>query len=104
MLGERLYPLVADLQPDRAAKITGMLLEMDNAEILLLIENPTALQTKVDEAVTVSGRNMLFSISPRCHTAQKTYKLSHASFWCWMESFSKLLIATSKIQMLFDVE
>lgn len=59
MLGERLYPLVAALQPDRAAKITGMLLEMDNAEILLLIENPSALQTKVDEAVTVLGEHGL---------------------------------------------
>lgn len=59
MLGERLYPLVAQLQPDRAAKITGMLLEMDNAEILLLIENPAALQTKVDEAVMVLGEHGL---------------------------------------------
>ncbi|CAD7702498.1 unnamed protein product [Ostreobium quekettii] len=59
MLGERLYPLVAQLQPDRAAKITGMLLEMDNAEILLLIENPVALQSKVDEAVTVLGEHGL---------------------------------------------
>eukprot|EP00803_Ostreobium_quekettii_P009478 evm.model.scf_3314.1 EVM.evm.TU.scf_3314.1 scf_3314:5810-14064(+) len=59
MLGERLYPLVAELQPDRAAKITGMLLEMDNAEILLLIENPAALLAKVDEAVTVLGEHGL---------------------------------------------
>lgn len=54
MLGERLYPLVHTLQPDRAAKVTGMLLEMDNAEILLLIENPAALAAKVEEAVGVS--------------------------------------------------
>lgn len=54
MLGERLYPLVHGLQPDRAAKVTGMLLEMDNAEILLLIENPAALAAKVEEAVGVS--------------------------------------------------
>lgn len=55
MLGERLYPLVHALQPDRAAKVTGMLLEMDNAEILLLIENPGALASKVEEAVGVLG-------------------------------------------------
>ncbi|GMH35378.1 hypothetical protein BSKO_03246 [Bryopsis sp. KO-2023] len=55
MLGERLYPLVHSLQPDRAAKVTGMLLEMDNAEILLLIENPGALASKVEEAVGVLG-------------------------------------------------
>lgn len=64
MLGERLYPLVAHLQPDRAAKITGMLLEMDNAEILLLIENPSALQSKVDEAVTVLGEHGLLKEKP----------------------------------------
>jgi hypothetical protein len=31
LLGERLFPLVANVQPDLAGKITGMLLEMDNS-------------------------------------------------------------------------
>lgn len=31
LLGERLFPLVAGMQPDLAGKITGMLLEMDNS-------------------------------------------------------------------------
>lgn len=61
MLGERLYPLVHSLQPDRAAKVTGMLLEMDNAEILLLIENPAALAAKVEEAVGVLGDHGLLA-------------------------------------------
>lgn len=71
-------------QPDLAGKITGMLLEMDNsgercvvavavsrpsqlpaclvqphyapaAELLLLLEDSTALDAKVEEAVSVSG-------------------------------------------------
>lgn len=45
-----LNPLV---QPDLAAKITGMLLEMDNSELLLLLESPESLAAKVEEAVQV---------------------------------------------------
>ncbi|CAN1353588.1 Polyadenylate-binding protein 7 [Linum perenne] len=53
ILGERLYPLVEMYNPDQTAKITGMLLEMDNAELLLLLESPESLAAKVDEAVQV---------------------------------------------------
>ncbi|KAL6770698.1 RB47 [Auxenochlorella protothecoides x Auxenochlorella symbiontica] len=53
LLGEGLFPLVARLQPDLAGKITGMLLEMDNSELVLLLENAEALADKVDEAVAV---------------------------------------------------
>ncbi|XP_050227710.1 polyadenylate-binding protein 7 isoform X2 [Mercurialis annua] len=53
MLGEKLYPLVQKHKPDLVAKITGMLLEMDNAELLLLLESPDSLAAKVEEAVQV---------------------------------------------------
>ncbi|XP_016651638.1 PREDICTED: polyadenylate-binding protein 7 isoform X1 [Prunus mume] len=58
ILGEHLYPLVHKhkhfhLQPDLASKITGMLLEMDNSELLLLLESPDSLAAKVGEAVQV---------------------------------------------------
>lgn len=53
MLGERLFPLVSQQQPDLAGKITGMLLEMDNSELLLLLESPEALESKIDEALAV---------------------------------------------------
>lgn len=53
MLGERLYPLIHIRQPESASKITGMLLEMDKAELLHLIEAPEALEAKVNEAVDV---------------------------------------------------
>ncbi|KAE8717033.1 Polyadenylate-binding protein 7 [Hibiscus syriacus] len=53
ILGERLYPLVQKHQPDLVPKITGMLLEMDNAELLLLLESPESLAAKVEEAVEV---------------------------------------------------
>lgn len=53
MLGERLYPLVTQMQPRLGGKITGMLLDMENPEILHLLESPEALAEKVDEAVGV---------------------------------------------------
>ncbi|KAF7840819.1 polyadenylate-binding protein 2-like [Senna tora] len=53
MLGENLYPLVEQLEPDNAAKVTGMLLEMDQTEVLHLLESPDALKAKVVEAMDV---------------------------------------------------
>ncbi|PRQ43716.1 putative polyadenylate binding protein [Rosa chinensis] len=53
ILGERLFPLVLKHKPDLASKITGMLLEMDNSELLLLLESPESLAAKVGEAVQV---------------------------------------------------
>ncbi|KAA8528512.1 hypothetical protein F0562_035867 [Nyssa sinensis] len=53
MLGENLYPLVDQLEHDHAAKVTGMLLEMDQTEVLHLLESPDALKAKVSEAMEV---------------------------------------------------
>lgn len=53
MLGEQLYPLVERLEPEHSAKVTGMLLEMDQTEVLHLIESPDALKDKVAEAMDV---------------------------------------------------
>ncbi|KAL3825827.1 hypothetical protein ACJIZ3_021856 [Penstemon smallii] len=53
ILGDRLYPLVAQLKTDSATKITGMLLEMDNSELLLLLDSPESLAAKVEEAFEV---------------------------------------------------
>ncbi|XP_052202106.1 polyadenylate-binding protein 8-like isoform X2 [Diospyros lotus] len=53
ILGEHLYPLVEQLEPEMAAKVTGMLLEMDQAEVLHLLESPEALTGKAAEAMEV---------------------------------------------------
>jgi len=54
MLGERLFPLIQQMAtPDLAGKITGMLLEIDNSELLHMLDNKELLKSKVDEAVLV---------------------------------------------------
>ncbi|XP_036126979.1 polyadenylate-binding protein 1-like [Molossus molossus] len=53
MLGEWLFPLIQAMNPTLASKITGMLLEMDNSELLHMLESPESLRSKVDEAVAV---------------------------------------------------
>jgi polyadenylate-binding protein len=53
IIGERLFPLVKAMQPGSAGKITGMLLEMDNGELIHLLESSVALKEKVDEALQV---------------------------------------------------
>ncbi|KAG9235868.1 putative Polyadenylate-binding protein, cytoplasmic and nuclear [Amylocarpus encephaloides] len=53
LLGEALFPKILAMQPELAGKITGMLLEMENPELVNLIEDETALRNKVDEALTV---------------------------------------------------
>ncbi|PNJ86155.1 PABPC1L isoform 9, partial [Pongo abelii] len=46
MIGERLYPLIHDVHTQLAGKITGMLLEIDNSELLLMLESPESLHAK----------------------------------------------------------
>lgn len=53
MLGERLYPLITAMYPSKAGKITGMLLEIDNSELLHMLEHHESLKVKVEEAVAV---------------------------------------------------
>ncbi|KAI5899363.1 uncharacterized protein SCHCODRAFT_02604934 [Schizophyllum commune H4-8] len=53
MLGEVIYMRIAASHPDLAGKITGMLLEMDNAELLSLLDSPDAMAGKVNEALSV---------------------------------------------------
>jgi len=44
---------VEQLEPEMSAKVTGMLLEMDQTEVLHLLESPDALKSKVGEAMDV---------------------------------------------------
>merc|ERR1711937_59314 len=53
MIGEKLFPAISRIQPELAGKITGMMLEMDNSELLILLESEQQLRNKVDEALRV---------------------------------------------------
>ena len=53
IIGEHLYRAISASHPDKAGKITGMLLEMDNSELLHMLEAPESLNSKVEEAVNV---------------------------------------------------
>merc|ERR1719337_396555 len=53
MIGEKLYPAIAKIQPEMAGKVTGMMLEMDNSELLMLLESEQQLRNKVNEALSV---------------------------------------------------
>ncbi|MBZ3889352.1 Polyadenylate-binding protein 4 [Sciurus carolinensis] len=53
MLGERLFLLIQTMHSNLAGKITGMLLEFDNSELLHMLESPESLHSKGDEAVAV---------------------------------------------------
>lgn len=45
--GERLFPLIQTMHSNLAGKITGMLLEIDNSELLHMLESPESLRSKV---------------------------------------------------------
>uniref|UniRef100_A0A2I2YNX2 PABP n=1 Tax=Gorilla gorilla gorilla TaxID=9595 RepID=A0A2I2YNX2_GORGO len=53
MSGEWLFPFIQALHPTLASKITGILLEIDNSEVLHMLESPELLRYKVDEAVAI---------------------------------------------------
>ena len=52
-LGERLFPRVQSLRPSLASKITGMLLELSPANLLLLLATEDSLRERVEEAVDI---------------------------------------------------
>ncbi|XP_002510185.2 polyadenylate-binding protein 2 [Ricinus communis] len=74
LLGESLYPLVDQLEHESAAKVTGMLLEMDQTEVLHLLESPEALKAKVAEAMEV-----LRSVAAQQHTNNTADQLTSLS-------------------------
>ena len=53
LIGERLFPKIQAIEPRLAGKITGMLLEMDNTELLVLLSEQRALMNKINEALSV---------------------------------------------------
>ena len=62
MLGERLFPLIQAMQPEAAGKITGMLLEIDNTELLHMLESRDSLKAKVGFPASVSALTVLLRL------------------------------------------
>ena len=52
-IGLQLYPKIQVVEPRLAGKITGMLLGLDNTEILVLLKDHKALITKVNKALAM---------------------------------------------------
>ena len=59
MLGERLFPLIHGMYPDMAGKITGMLLEIDNSELLHMLESRESLKAKVSHSTLLLTYSLL---------------------------------------------
>lgn len=57
MIGERLFPLVQAREPEKAGKITGMLLEMDDHELISLLESGETLEENIKEALAELERD-----------------------------------------------
>ena len=60
-LGERLYPRVHVLQPSLAGKITGMLLELSPAQILMLLASEGNMR-KLPGKINFSQSNIIFTV------------------------------------------
>jgi len=70
MLGDRIFPLVHGMYPDLSNKITGMLLEIDNSELLHMLEHQESLRSRAEEAVAVLQAFRAKEIASAAQTAE----------------------------------
>ena len=54
LLGERLFTMIHRITPSLAGKVTGMLLEIDNSELLHMLESQESLKAKVIGIVLIT--------------------------------------------------
>lgn len=58
MLGEKIYPIIQEqIGQEQAGKVTGMLLEIENSELLMMLESKDMLREKINEAVGVLSQH-----------------------------------------------
>jgi len=53
LVGEILYPKVYSISPENVGKLTGMLLELSNAELVNILNDEATLRLRVDEALVI---------------------------------------------------
>ncbi|CAI4224114.1 unnamed protein product [Auanema sp. JU1783] len=59
LLGERIYALIDRMYPNHkeAGKITGMMLEIDNSELIMMLQDTELFRARVDEAASVLAQS-----------------------------------------------
>eukprot|EP00974_Lingulodinium_polyedra_P029013 2796933-Lingulodinium_polyedra.AAC.1 len=57
MIGEKLFLALTSMQYKHAAKITGMVLEMDSSELLALLASPDRMKSTADKALSILSNN-----------------------------------------------
>eukprot|EP00974_Lingulodinium_polyedra_P016950 1645791-Lingulodinium_polyedra.AAC.1 len=53
MIGEKLFLALTNMQYKHAAKITGMMLEMENNELLALLASPDRMKSTAGRALSI---------------------------------------------------
>ena len=64
IIRDKLLPMISWYQPKLAEKITGMLLELDNSELLALMDSKQKLRAKVGE---IAGNIEAMVVNPEDH-------------------------------------
>lgn len=72
LLGERIYALIEKMFPNHkeAGKITGMMLEIDNAELIMMLQDAELFRSKVEEAFGVLTNAQSAAASTSAPTAK----------------------------------
>lgn len=79
MLGERLFPLIQRMYPELAGKITGMLLEIDNSELLHMLEHHESLKAKVISRYSFKALHVVDCCSSRWMRLLLCFRLTRPS-------------------------
>lgn len=95
--GERLYPLIHGFHPNLAGKITGMLLEIDNSELLHMLESPESLHSKVRQASIPSVLS-----DQLLHAKRKPLMIVGVSWW-WVIMVIVVVMLIPCVLSLFTV-
>ena len=61
-IGDRIFAFISSLHPEFSAKITGMLLEMDNSDLVELLDRPDQLNIKVNEALEALNQHNILTL------------------------------------------